>query len=134
MNDDPKLPSSASRSVIFAWISIGLAIGCQLFNDLCCYEKTLLESLIWMWFTLIPVVPAAFFMFAKKPIAAIGAALVVIPFYAMAYYSDCILPYQGGGASMVYVIVIMFGTPVAIATGLLSHFLAAKFGEKTDLT
>ena len=87
-----------------------------------------------MWFTLIPVVPAVFFIFAKKPVAAIGAALAVIPFYAMAYYSDCILPYQGGGASMIYVIVIMFGTPVAILAGLLSHFLVSKFGSKTDAT
>ena len=86
---------------------------------------------MWIWFTLTPIVPALFFLFTKKHVGATIAALVVIPFYAMAYYSDCVLPYQGGGASMVYVIVIMVGTPTALAAGFIANFVANKIASSS---
>lgn len=100
--------------------AIGLAVAVQLFNDFACYQKSLLESLMWLWFPLIPLTPAVLFLQSANPLRAVTAALVVIPFYALAYYTDCVLPYTGGGASMVYVIVLFYGLPTALATGLLT--------------
>lgn len=110
-----------------AWMSIGLAICFQLFNDVACYEKTITEIALWLWFALIPLIPAVVFISRNQSIHAIAAALAVIPFYLFAYYADCVMPYEGGGASMVYVVVLMFGTPVAIVAGLLAGYVANKF-------
>jgi hypothetical protein len=112
-----------------AWLSIALAICFQLFNDVACYEKSISEIALWFWFPLIPLVPAITFARQDKPVNAIAAALVIIPFYLFAYYADCVMPYEGGGASMVYVIVVMFGTPVAIISGLLTGYIARRINS-----
>lgn len=84
---------------------------------------------MWLWFPLIPLFPAVMYLFTSNPARAIGAALTVIPFYLMAYHTDCVLPYQGGGASMIYVVVIFFGTPAALIIGFFSGWLIKISGE-----
>jgi len=91
-----------------------IALCFQLFNDFVCYEKSIFETIIFLWFPAIPLIPAIVSLKSKNPLRAVPAALCVIPFYLLAYHVDCIEPYQGGGASMIYVAVIMYGTPLAL--------------------
>ncbi len=71
------------------------------------------DAMSHIWFPAIPLIPGLIAVFGENPLKAIGASLVAICFYALAYYTDCVLPYEGGGASMIYVVVIMYGTPLA---------------------
>ena len=94
--------------------SIVLALCVQLFNDVSCYEKEIFEAVINIWFPAIPLIPAFFAMASSNPLKAVGASIVTTMFYVFAYYTDCVRPYEGGGASMVYVVVIMYGLPLSI--------------------
>jgi hypothetical protein len=105
------------KGLLIGFASILLAIGAQLFNDFSCYKMTWETALDFATVASIPLIPCVVVLFTKYPESAIGGSIVTIAFYALAYYNDCILPYQGGGASMVYVLVVMFGTPLsAVAT------------------
>lgn len=94
--------------------SIVLALGVQLFNDLACYEREFFEALSTLWFPAIPLVPALIALGSGNPLRAVGGSLVAIGFYLLAFYTDCVVPYSGGGASMVYVAVVMYGFPLAV--------------------
>jgi hypothetical protein len=99
---------------------IAAAIAAQLFNDVACYKHTLMGALAGLWFPAIPLLPAFFALGFPNPLRALGAAAAVIPFYAYAYYVDCVLPYKGGGASMVYVFVIPVGLAASIIGAVLT--------------
>lgn len=111
---------SKKRAIYFGASSIAIAICFQLFNDFACYKKSIWETFAFLWFPSIPLVPAIISLKSNNPLRAITASLCVIPFYLLAYYVDCVQPYQGGGASMIYVAVIFYGTPLAV----LGAFLA----------
>jgi hypothetical protein len=105
---------SKRRAICLGASSIAIAICVQLFNDFACYKKGILETIAFLWFPAIPLVPAIISLKSNNPLRAITASLCVIPFYWLAYYVDCVQPYQGGGASMIYVAVIFYGTPLAV--------------------
>ena len=54
--------------------------------------------------------------------------LLFAPWLVFAYYTDCVRPYQGGGASMIYVAVLLWGTPCAIVGALLTGPVMRLFG------
>lgn len=66
------------------------------------------------------MIPAVIFLATRNPLRSVGASIVAISFYALAYYTDCIAPYEGGGASMIYVVVILYGTPLAVLGGFIA--------------
>ena len=112
-----------SKQLKIGFASIIFAVSVQLFNDFACYDKSIFESISTIWFSLIALVPAILFLGSKKPIRAAGAAIVIACFYGFAYYTDCIQSYQGGGASMVYIIVLMYGIPLSILGGFVAGVL-----------
>lgn len=105
---------SRRRARTLGFTSIVIALGVQLFNDVTCYERELFEALSTLWFPAIPLVPALIALGSGNPLRAIGGSLVAVGFYSLAFYTDCVVPYSGGGASMVYVAVVMYGFPLAV--------------------
>ena len=92
----------------------------QAFNSFACYGHDLRGYLGALGFVAIPLLPAVFALFTKNPFRAVGAALLFAPWLLFAYYTDCVRPYQGGGASMIYVAVLMYGLPCALIGALLA--------------
>lgn len=73
---------------------------------------------------LICLAPAAAFLLARHPVSAAAASTAVLPFLLWANNHECIQPYPGGGASMVYVVVFMFGIPFSIVVGAIAYAIA----------
>jgi hypothetical protein len=69
--------------------------------------------------TAVVLSPAIIFLLLSRPASSIGASVAVAPFIVWANYQECIKPYAGGGASMAYVVVFLFGIPASIGVGLL---------------
>lgn len=81
-----------------------------------------------MWFLAIPLLPAVLSLLRTNPLGAIGACLFIVPWMLFAYYVDCVKPYAGGGASLAYVTVLLYGTPGSIIGALLTPWLTRKLG------
>jgi hypothetical protein len=93
----------------------------QAFNSAVCYDHSLMGYLGAVgFFLVIPLLPAVVSLATANPLRAVGACLLLAPWLAFAYYTDCIRPYTGGGASMVYVAVLFWGTPSAVLGALLT--------------
>lgn len=86
-----------------------------------------LSRLIWL---LIPLSPALVALFTPNPLCAIAAALPVAGLIGYAYYLDCIRPYEGGGASMVYLLVWFGGLIAAGAAALLAIAVLRLLGVR----
>ncbi|MDA9771097.1 hypothetical protein N9D02_08700 [Emcibacteraceae bacterium] len=54
------------------------------------------------------IIPILFLIF-KHPLIAFGGVIPILPWLLLAYYADHIMPYQGGGASIMYVAVVFWG-------------------------
>lgn len=87
-----------------------------------------------VWFLAIPLLPAVLSLLRTNPLGAVGACLLVAPWMLFAYYIDCIKPYMGGGASLAYVAVLLYGTPGAILGALLTPWLGKKLGLRVEET
>jgi len=101
----------------------------QAFNSVGCYEHTLLAFVqVVGMFLLVPLLPAFISLLTANPLRAVGACLLFAPWLVLAYYTDCVRPYRGGGASMIYVAVLLWGTPCAIVGALLTGPVMRLFG------
>lgn len=123
---------SRRAAFVFGCVLIAVAIGCQIFNDLVCYKRTVAETLKGLWFPLVPLVPSVVFLFSANPLRAAGSAGLVIPFYLFAYYVDCVAAYESGGASMVYVTVLVYGLAAALVGGLLTGPVCGAMGVRVN--
>lgn len=96
-------------------------IAIQAFNSFACYGHDLWSFLVTLGvFLAVPLLPAVFSLMTVNPLRAIGACLLFAPWLLFAYYTDCVRPYAGGGASMIYVAVVLWGTPSAILGAVVS--------------
>lgn len=104
-------------------------IALQAFNSFACYGHDLSAffsaSAI---FVGIPLVPAVVCLLLRNPLGALVACALFAPWLGLAYYTDCVRPYTGGGASMVYVAVLLWGTCSSLAGALFGGFLLRKMG------
>ncbi|MBD9471171.1 Na+:solute symporter [Pseudoxanthomonas sp. PXM01] len=117
------------QALIAGAAAIACIIALQAFNSVACYEHTLLTFLLVLGvFVLAPLLPAIVSLFTANPLRAVGACLLFAPWLVFAYYVDCVRPYQGGGASMIYVAVLLWGTPCAIVGALLTGPVMRLFG------
>ncbi|HVL09102.1 MAG TPA: hypothetical protein VM512_08090, partial [Burkholderiaceae bacterium] len=117
------------QALIGGITAIAFVIALQSFNSFGCYDHTLLTFLLVLaMFVLLPLLPAFISLLTANPLRAVGACLLFAPWLVFAYYTDCIRPYQGGGASMIYVAVLLWGTPCAIAGALLTGPVMRLFG------
>lgn len=104
-------------------LGIGSIVGVallEIFNCIACYKLSLNEAFATFDLVAIPMVPAVVALFLPNPLRAVGASAFFAPWLLLAFFVDCVLPYQGGGASMIYVSVVLFGTPSAILGALLA--------------
>ena len=112
---------SRRQALITGMTAIALIIALQAFNSVGCYGHTLLTFVqVVGMFVLVPLLPALVSLLTANPLRAVGACLLFAPWLVLAYYTDCVRPYQGGGASKIYVAVLMWGTPCAIIGALLT--------------
>lgn len=113
---------------------IGLAaiVGILLLQALIgfgCYKQDIAMFITGIaWFLAIPLLPAALSLLRQNPLGAVGACLLIAPWMLFAYYIDCVKPYAGGGASLAYVAVLLYGTPGSILGALVTPWLADKIG------
>ncbi|HWT53589.1 MAG TPA: hypothetical protein VN066_02195 [Rhodocyclaceae bacterium] len=114
------------------WIGLAAIAGTVLLHAAVgfgCYRQDLGMFITGvLYFLLIPLLPAALSLLRANPLGAVGACLFVVPWILFAYYVDCVKPYAGGGASLAYVAVILYGTPGAILGALVTPWLARRAG------
>ncbi len=109
------------RAVWIGIAAIAAILAQQAFNSVACYQHSLGAFLVVSSiFVGIPLVPALASLATANPLRAVGACLLFSPWLGLAYYTDCVRPYTGGGASMVYVAVLFYGTPSALLGALLT--------------
>jgi hypothetical protein len=117
------------QAVIGGVVAIALVVALQAFNSFGCYDHTLLTFVQALGiFLLVPLLPAFISLLTANPLRAVGACMLFAPWLVLAYYTDCVRPYQGGGASMIYVAVLLWGTPCAIVGALLTGPVMRLFG------
>lgn len=101
--------------------AIGGIIALQAFNSFACYDHDVAAFLMAVGvFLAIPLATALVSLLSANPLRAVGACLLFAPWLALAFHTDCIRPYTGGGASMIYVAVLFWGTPSAILGALVT--------------
>jgi hypothetical protein len=109
------------RALICGTAAVIGVIALQAFNSFSCYHMTFSQFLsAWTLFVLIPLIPAFISLMTANPLRAVGACLLFAPWLVLAYCTDCVRPYTGGGASMIYVAVLLWGTPSAALGALLT--------------
>jgi hypothetical protein len=126
---------SRSRAIFSGITAIAGIIAIQAFNSFACYGHDLRSFLATLGiFLFIPLLPAIISLVTANPLRAIGACLLFAPWLFLAYYTDCMRPYSGGGASMIYVAVILWGTPSsiigALVTGPITRTLGISVGGR----
>ena len=86
------------------------------FASTSCYKPSIVDGVIAFSIFAGPgLLVAIVGMLSRNPLRAIGASLGIGLWIFLAYYTDCVMPYQGGGASLSFVGVLLWGTPSAIA-------------------
>lgn len=125
---------SRRKARLIGVASIGGVLLLQSFNSFACYDHAFAEFLSsTAWFVGIPLLPALVSLALPNPLRAVGACLLFAPWLLLAYYTDCVAPYSGGGASMIYVAVLLFGTVTSLIGALMAGVLAKGLGiEVTD--
>lgn len=124
------------RSAVLAGIAAIVAVtALQAFNSFSCYHATAAQFVSgWAFFVLIPLLPALVSLVTANPLRSVGACLFFAPWLVFAYYTDCIRPYAGGGASMVYISVLAGGLPCAafgaLVTGPVMRALRIAVGAR----
>lgn len=118
-----------SRAILAGVAAIGGVVAVQAFNSFACYGNDFSSFLAALGiFLLIPLLPAIISLLTTNPLRAVGACLLFVPWLFLAYYTDCVAPYTGGGASMIYVAVVLWGTPCSIIGALLTGPIMRALG------
>jgi len=103
------------RAVTYGLVAILGVVALQAFNSVACYQHGFGEFLAALGtFLLVPLLPPIIALATANPLRAVGGCLLFAPWLGLAYYTDCVRPYTGGGASMIYVAVLFWGTPSSI--------------------
>lgn len=120
---------SHRKALVGGVTAIAGVVALQAFNSVGCYDHTLLTFVkVLGAFLLVPLLPALISLLTANPLRAVGACLLFAPWLMFAYYTDCVRPYEGGGASMIYVAVLLWGTPCAVAGALITGPVMRLFG------
>ena len=119
---------SRRDAILVGIASIGVVLLAHAFNNYACYKNDfsafLLTAAI---FVLPPLVLAVVALALPNPLRAVGACAFLLPWLLLAFYTDCIRPYSGGGASMIYVAVLLWGFPSAIVGAFVAGPLARRW-------
>lgn len=115
--------------------AVAAVLAQQAFNSFSCYDHSLLDYLRAVGvFLFLPLLPALVSLLTANPLRAVGACLLLSPWLWFAYYTDCVAPYAGGGASLIYVAVLLWGTPCALLGALMTGPILRLAGVKVAAT
>lgn len=120
---------SRSRAFLLGIGSISAVLMLHAINSFGCYKNdfdAFLETSA--TFLAVPLLPALVSLAFPNPLRAVGACALFAPWLLLAYYTDCIRPYSGGGASMIYIAVLLWGTPSAIIGALITGPVIRRLG------
>lgn len=116
----------------FGIAALALPLLLQAFNSAACYRHTVADFLAALGiFVLPPLLPVLLALWVRRPLQAFVGALCFAPWLVYAYVVDCLLPYRGGGASMIYVAVLLYGLPSCLIGVLLSGPLLRRLGIRS---
>jgi hypothetical protein len=108
-------------------------IALQFFNSVACYHQTFADlTLSFLIFVLPAVLVSVVAVFTNNPLRAAFASSMFAPWLGSAYFSDCVAPYHGGGASMVYVVVLLYGFPSAVVGALIAGPILKRLGVSVE--
>ena len=125
----PEVTSISRASALrIGLLSLAAVVGLELFNGVACYHHGLRSQLVALCFVAVGFSPGLVALATRNPLRTAGAALLFAPWLVLAYYTDCVRPYQGGGASMIYIAVVMYGFPCAAAGALLTGPVLKRLG------
>lgn len=114
------------------WAGIGATVAVvalQGFNSAICYHQDFRQFVESLLFFVAPALAIAVVtLFTRNPLRAVGACVCFAPWLLLAYYTDCIRPYAGGGASMIYVAVLLWGVPSAALGAAVAGPLLRRLG------
>lgn len=119
---------SLQRARGLALAAIGAVVVLQAINSFGCYHHDLPAFGQALAFIALPMLPALVALFTRNPLRSVAASALFAPWLLFAYYTDCIRPYQGGGASMVYVAVLMYGFATALLGAVLAGWVLRRLG------
>lgn len=111
-----------------ALLAVAVVVGLELFNGAACYHHKLHGQLVSLGFVAVGFLPGLVMLFTKNPLRTVGAALLFAPWLPLAFYTDCVRPYQGGGASMIYIAVVLYGLPCSLVGALLTEPVLKRWG------
>ena len=107
----------------------------QSFNSFVCYHHDILNFLLaTILFVGIPLLPAFVSLVLPNPLRAVGACLLFAPWLFLAYYTDCVRPDSEGGASMIYVAVLIWGSVTSLVGALITDFITRIAGIEVTAT
>ncbi len=106
--------------------AIAAVVVIQLLSSIFCYQNDLSQLAFSFMMIAVPFSPALIWILSPNPLLTVGGAALFIPWLVLAFTVDCILPYAGGGASMMYVAVVIWGFPSTIL-GMILAKLAMKY-------
>lgn len=119
---------SRGRAIVWGVASIFGTFAVQGFISFTCYDHDFLAFLGVLSFVAMPLIPAGVSLATANPPRAVGACLLFVPWLFLAYHTDCVRPYSGGGASMIYVAVLLWGMPSAALGALVSGPVTRALG------
>lgn len=109
--------------------AIGAVVLMQAFNSFACYKHSFHDFAIGMAMFVAPaLVPAALSLLTANPLRAVTSMIFFAPWLVFAYVTDCVMPYKGGGASMIYVAVLFWGLPCAVIGALVGGPITRRMG------
>jgi len=122
-----------SSALRIGLLSAAVVFGVQLFNNVACYRLTLGFHLAAFGLVALAFLPGLLALLSKNPLRTAGAALLFVPWLALAYYMDCVLPPRGPASSMSYLAVVVYGLPSAaigaLVTGPLLRLFRVEVGD-----
>jgi hypothetical protein len=122
------------HAVLIGAAAILVVLLLQGFNSFACYKHSFSIYLSVVGsFLLAPLLPAVVALFFPNALRAVGACALLAPWLLLAYFVDCVRPYSGGGASMIYIAVLLWGTPSAIIGALITGPIMRRLGIEIQL-
>lgn len=105
--------------------SILIIVALHSFNGFACYSSSISDFVYsTLVFIGIPLIPAFISLISKNPLRAIGVCVFFAPWLVFAFYVDCVAPYEGGGASIIYIAVVLWGTLSSIAGAIIAEVIS----------
>ena len=117
---------------IIGVVSIFVVVLVEYFNNVTCFKLDIVDFIIgFIIFVLPGIIPAIVGLFLKRlAFSSLGSALFLLPFLIYAYQKECGNLASDGGASMVYLVVLFYGTLSSLIGAFLFPLIAYIFGVR----